>query len=86
MDKRIHIVAIGPVRHDGVAYADGEVIADVPIKQAEALLQVGAARLADVEPTNDAHPADDAGGDHRCVAQDRCAGAKGVAAGGGHPG
>ena len=46
-----------------VAYADGEVIADVPVKQADALLQVGAARLADVEPTNDAPPADEAGGD-----------------------
>ena len=56
-------MASGSVLHDGVAYADGVVIADVPVKQADALLQVGAARLADVEPTNDAPPADEAGGD-----------------------
>ena len=63
MDKKLTIVAVGLVRHDGVIYVDGEVIADVPVKQAEALLQVGAARLADVEPTNDEPQADDAGGD-----------------------
>lgn len=45
MSKRIDIVAIGLVQHDGQTYADGEIITGVPVKQVEALLQVGAAVL-----------------------------------------
>ena len=58
MGKNINLIAVGVVRHDGAVYADGETITDVPLKQAEALLQVGAARQADAE-----HHADEEDGD-----------------------
>lgn len=47
MSKTTDLVALMHIVHDGVDYAEGEPLAAVPEKQAQALLQAGAARAAD---------------------------------------
>ncbi len=41
------LVALTPISHDGDGYAEGETLPEMPADQAQALIDLGAAKLAD---------------------------------------
>lgn len=40
------VVATGPIKHDGESYQEGDVLPAMPVEQADALVALGAAKLA----------------------------------------